>query len=189
MNAELIPSLRSELDDGEVVFLHGLESGPGGTKARWLKHHLGAITPELDTSVAIATWKREERWDEAARLAAFATPLARARDVLAGARVAIGSSFGGAVLLQLAWSGAWAGPCVYLAGAGVKLTPHRSLPRGSRAVLVHGRYDEVVPLADSRLLAGSPGCTTWLHEVPDGHRLTSVLDSGLLAAAILTGIG
>ncbi len=188
VNAELIPRLRDRYADGEIVFLHGLESGPGGTKARWLRERLGAFTPDLDTSVAIAAWRRAEaagREVTAAELEeGFAVPLERARVAVERARVVIGSSFGGAVLLQLMWSGAWTGPAVMLAGAGVKLTRFDTLPPGSRVVLVHGRDDTVVDPADSRQLARSPGSRTWLWEVPDEHRLTSVLDSGLLAAAL-----
>lgn len=188
MNAELIPRLRERYADGEVVFLHGLESGPGGTKACWLRERLGAVTPDLDTSVAIAAWRRAEASGRAVSQAeleeAFAVPLERAREAVAGARVVVGSSFGGAVLLQLMWSGDWTGPSVMLAGAGVKLTRFRELPRGSRVVLIHGRADTVVDPADSRVLAASPSCQTWFWEVPDEHRLTSVLESGLLAAAL-----
>lgn len=188
LNEALVPRLRARFADGEIVYLHGLESGPGGTKARWLRERLGAFTPDLDTSVAIAAWRRAEAEGRSVRaeelVAGFEVPLRRAREALPGARVVIGSSFGGAVLLRLAWAGAWRGPCVLLAGAGVKLTEHRALPAGTRAVLIHGRRDEVVDPEHSRLLAASPGCATWLWEVPDAHRLTSVLDSGLLAAAI-----
>ena len=33
-----------------LLFLHGRESGPHGTKATWLSLRYGAVTPQLDTS-------------------------------------------------------------------------------------------------------------------------------------------
>jgi predicted esterase YcpF (UPF0227 family) len=35
----------------KILFLHGKESGPTGSKARWLAERYGAVTPAIDTSV------------------------------------------------------------------------------------------------------------------------------------------
>jgi fermentation-respiration switch protein FrsA (DUF1100 family) len=76
----------------------------------------------------------------------------------------------------------WSGAALFLAGAGVKLTPHRTLPRNQRVLLIHGSGDDIVPLGDSCLLADSSPQAV-LRVVDDGHRLSSIL-SGSLDAAI-----
>lgn len=185
-------------EPGDILFLHGLESSPQARKAVFLSAHYRGEAVDLDTSAAIANRDAAlaagQPWtagwpglDEA-----FAVPLARTRAALAARRrrLVIGSSFGGAVLLRLIAEGAWQGPSLLLASAGLKLTPHRSLPAGHRAILIHGRRDAVVPLDDSRRLAGASGREVQLWEVGDEHSLPSILEDGTLEAAIslLTGL-
>lgn len=183
------------IPQGSIVFLHGLESRtdehgiPNGGKASFLSANYGASLPALDTRAAIAARDAlpdPERWeypypgyDEA-----FRVPMERARQAIsAETRLVIGSSFGGAVLLRLLHEGGWSGPSIFMAGAGLKLTPHRTLPEGVRCLLIHGLYDDVVPLADaSELAATSPAAELW--EVDDGHRLASTLTDGTLDRAI-----
>ena len=114
--------------------------------------------------------------------------MARARRALRDhpAKVVIGSSFGGAVLLNLIHEGSWKGPSIFLAQAGVKLTKHRALPADITAVLIHGIGDMIVPITDSRLLAQNTGSKVQLWEVDEGHRLHSILENGMLSIAILT---
>lgn len=175
-----------------IVFLHGLQSGPNGNKARWLAQRYRALTPELDTSAAIRARdeavRQGRRWvhgnyDEAE---SFRIPLQRAREAIAEhrPRLVVGSSFGGAVLLKLVHERLWQGPCLFLAGAGPKLTAHRSLPDRTRAILVHGRFDDVVPLEDSRALVANAGPGVQLWEVGDGHMLASILADGTLELAV-----
>jgi predicted esterase len=179
-----------------IVFLHGLESTvdadllPIGRKVQWLRPRYPAVaTPGLDTRTAIAL-KEHCRvtgagwFDDPERLsAAFALPMANARAAItAETRLVIGSSFGGAVLLKLLHEGGWSGPSIFLAGAGIKLTPHRTLPAGIRALFIHGRKDDVVALSDSRHLAAASGSPLW--EVEDNHSLAGILADGTLAAAI-----
>jgi len=179
-----------------ITFLHGLESPvdaelrPLGSKVSWLRaRYPGVSGPALDSRAAIALkdhcLETGAGWfDDASRLeAAFATPMERARDSIgAGTELVIGSSFGGAVLLRLIHEGHWRGPSLFLAGAGVKLTRHTSLPPGHRALFIHGRHDDVVPLDDSRVLARSCGAPLW--EVEDTHRLARILGDGTLEVAI-----
>lgn len=151
-----------------VLFLHGLESGPQGTKARLLAQHFGALTPQMDTR------------DFETCLAAQAETLRReAPDVL------VGSSFGGALALALLQRGSWSGPTLLLAPAlrACGLSP--TLPEGVRVWIVHGRRDELVPLEDSRALAasGTHGLVR-LVEVDDGHRLQELAASGRLVALV-----
>jgi dienelactone hydrolase len=169
-----------------VLYLHGLESGPLAAKALALRDAGFTVhAPALDT-VPAATLVSTGSVDPAAWRAALQSPVAQAVAALAAnpPDVIVGSSFGAAVLLELLHAGHGVGvPVVMLAGAGVRLTTHRALPPGVRAVLVHGREDTVVPPADSRLLAdASPDAV--LVEVHDDHRLSKTTASGLLAALV-----
>ncbi len=89
--------------------------------------------------------------------------------------VVVGSSFGGAVSVELLSSGAWKGPAVLLCPAhrllaGRAWRPSSSLPAdASRILVVHGRQDETVPIEHSRALVRGTGAK--LIEVDDGHRL------------------
>lgn len=153
-----------------VLFLHGLESGPAGTKATWLRGRYGAACPKLDTTT-------------------FPAAVASGRAALAEARpdVIVGSSFGGAVAVALLQEGAWAGPTVLIAPAAGRVGLPDALPAGARVVILHGDADDVVPIADSRRLAANPGVD--LREIAGGdHRLNRILDDGTLAA-VLTELG
>lgn len=180
----------------EVVFLHGLESStdasgvPIGGKARFLAEAFDAELVALDTSaardaLARAAARGPVRYPYDGYEDAFRVPMARARAALReDARVVVGSSFGGAVLLRLLHeTPGWRGPCLLLAGAGVKLTPYDALPPGTRAILVHGRQDDVVPFEDSVRLAASSEAAE-LVALDDGHRLSSILHDGALGAWI-----
>jgi pimeloyl-ACP methyl ester carboxylesterase len=178
-----------------ILFLHGLESHlgpdgePQGRKLAFLRPRFPVRAPALDTRAAIAaahraveatgTWRFPfDGYEEA-----FRVPLARARAALTPAvRLVIGSSFGGAVALRLLHEAPrWTGPTLLLAGAGPRLTPHRTLPAGVPVHLVHGRFDEVVPMDDSRTLAASrPG--TRLTLTDDDHGLTSILTEEALGS-------
>ena len=89
----------------------------------------------------------------------------------------VGSSFGGAVALELLVSGAWKGPTVLLCPAhrrvaGRAWRPAPTLPLDATKVLVvHGRQDETVPIDHSRSLVR--GTSAKLIEVDDEHRLAA----------------
>lgn len=91
--------------------------------------------------------------------------------------VVVGSSFGGAVAVELLRSGAWQGPAVLLCPAhrlvaGRAWRPAPTLPEdASRIVVVHGRQDETVPISHSRELTRDTAAK--LIEVEDQHRLLS----------------
>ena len=148
-----------------VHFIHGLEGSPSGAKARFFAKHFDAYTPAMDTR------------DFAAAVETQARALADA-----GADVVVGSSFGGAIAVELLHRGVWTGPTLLLAQAAFKLGGARTLPDGVPVLLVHGVRDEVVPIGDSRTLArtGTPALVQ-LVEVDDDHRLQTLVDSGRLA--------
>lgn len=153
-----------------VLFLHGLESNPKGKKARWLAARYLAHAPALTTRH-------------------FSTALDEARAAIRDREptVLVGSSFGGALLLALMTSGAFRGPAVFVAQAGVKFGIGDRLPDGARAILVHGTADEVVGFDGSeRLAASAPGgAELWPVEGGD-HRLDVILEDGTLARAVDT---
>lgn len=151
-----------------ILFLHGLESGPSGTKARWLASRYPTVTPQLDTS-------------------SLAAALAGARAAVAEVRpsVIVGSSFGGGLAVALLAEGVWRGPTVLIAPAQGKLGVPATLPPGVPVTVLHGEHDDVIPLADSLELTAGAGPEVHLVVVPGGdHRLNVVLGDGQLAAAI-----
>ncbi len=96
--------------------------------------------------------------------------------------VVVGSSFGGAVSLELLRSGAWKGPTVLLCPAhqNVERRAFRGPSRGldglpaeltAQVVVVHAVQDAVVPVADSRRLVS--GTSARLITVDDDHRLSA----------------
>ncbi len=150
-----------------IVFLHGKESGPGGTKARWLAARYGAVCPALDTSTV------EGALDQARHALRAHTPA-----------LVVGSSFGGGLAVALAAEGLWAGPSVLIAPAHALMGLATALPATHRAIVLHGTDDDVVPLAHAEALcARSPGARLVRIEGGD-HRLNRVLDDGTLAGAL-----
>ncbi len=114
----------------------------------------------------------------------FERSLAVQRRALAANQIdaVVGSSFGGAVALELVLRGAWSGPTLLLCPAH-ELVAHRARrrpPRGlaslpdavaERVLVVHGRADATVPPEHSqRLVEGSRAS---LVRVDDDHRLTA----------------
>jgi pimeloyl-ACP methyl ester carboxylesterase len=147
-----------------VQFVHGLEGSPRGAKARLFAAHFEASTPEMDTS------------DFEACVEAQAAELARFRpDVL------VGSSFGGAVAVELLRRGLWCGPTLLLAQAARRRDPEARLPEGVPVWIVHGLRDELIDVDQSRALArtGSAGLVR-LIEVDDDHALHGLVGRGEL---------
>lgn len=102
--------------------------------------------------------------------------------------VVMGSSFGGAIVLELLRRGAWKGPTVLLCPAHERVCEREGRPwvaleplserQRERCLIVHAREDEVVPYAHSVRLAAELGVE--LETVSDDHRLSkSATDEGL----------
>lgn len=148
----------------KVQFAHGLEGSPTGNKATVLGAHYQVHTPAmnvLDVPSCIAL--------HAEALQTFAP------DVL------VGSSFGGAIAVELLRSRVWAGPTLLLAQAAVGYDASARLPDAVHVWLVHGLADELIPPEDSRKLAatGSPPFVR-LYEVEDDHALRKYVASGAM---------
>lgn len=173
----------------ELLYLHGLESGPAGRKARWLAERWELAVPQLDTRATVAAIEAvRPTWvdGDPRILASLEAPLAQARAAIAEHQpeVLIGSSFGGALAVALLADGSWAGPTLLLAPAARPMLGDVRLPAGATVVVLHGRHDDVIPVEQGRALAATGGPGTLYVEVDDGHRLEGVLDLGVLEAAL-----
>ncbi len=151
-----------------VLFLHGLESGPGGRKARLLARHFDCTTLPMPTA------------DFEACVALQAAAVRRLQP-----DVVVGSSFGGAVAVALLQRGVWAGPTLLLAPALRACGLPPQLPREVPVRIVHAPADDVVPIEGSRALAksGTPGLVELVEPVDD-HRLSALVDGGGLPAMV-----
>jgi hypothetical protein len=151
-----------------VLFLHGLESGPGGTKASLLARHFDCTTRAMPTD------------DFEACVALQAEAAQRLRP-----DVVVGSSFGGAVAVALLQRGLWQGPTLLLAPALVSYGLAAELPPGVPVWIVHATADGVVPVDGSRALArsGTPELVRFF-EVDDDHRLSALAKSGRLPTLV-----
>jgi pimeloyl-ACP methyl ester carboxylesterase len=167
----------------ELVFFHGLDSSPMGRKAAWLRDRYQARTPQFDNAAVSAALHRGERSPDV--LAPLMDgPLQTAREALAEpTSVLVGSSFGGLLAARMRAERTWRGPTVLLAPAARMLYGPATLDGDARIVVIHGRNDTVIPVEQGRALART-GPKTVFWEVDDDHRLGTLLDSGLLAAAI-----
>jgi predicted esterase len=160
--------------DVRVQFIHGLESSPQGAKAQLFARHFTARTPAMDTRDFAASVEVQ-----AAALREFAP------------HVLVGSSYGGAIAVELLQRGAWRGPTLLLAQAALRRGLPAVLPRDVTVWLVHGTRDAIIDPADSRVLAssGTPGRVR-LIEVDDEHSLHTTVEDGRLVAWVeeLAGI-
>jgi hypothetical protein len=135
----------------KILFLHGWTSRPGGLKPSYLRsqgHEI--INPALP----------DEDFAESVRIAQAEFD-ANAPDVI------VGSSRGGAVAMNVR---ADATPLVLLCPAWVRWGDAKTVKPGT--VILHSRADEVIPFAESELLARNSGLPPGaLLEVGSDHRL------------------
>ena len=144
-----------------VIFSHGQESGPWGTKIRAmaeLVREMGCEADSIDYQGIADPTERVEK------LIAEAGPL---DDTL----VLVGSSMGGHVATAAAERLGAAGlfvlaPAYYIEGYE-ELTP---TPPGMPVCIVHGWHDDVVPV-ENRIRFASE-CKAELHVIDGDHRLT-----------------
>ena len=148
-----------------VIFSHGQESGPWGTKIRAMADCVRSMDCEADSidyqGITDPAERVEKLVDECAALAA---PL-----------ILVGSSMGGHVATAAAEPLGAAGlfvlaPAYYMPGYE-ELTPN---PPGVPTCIVHGWRDDVVPVENSIRYARS--CNAELHVLDGDHRLTDNID-------------
>lgn len=147
---------------GLVHFMHGKESGPGGSKITKLASVARA------RGWAAASLDYSHTTDPAARLEQLLGACANVRRPL----VLVGSSMGGWVAAEAAERlGAYGvfllAPALYIPSYP---TQEPMVP-ATRTEIVHGWDDEVIPCVNSIRFARLRQCT--LHLVQEGHRLTA----------------
>ena len=145
-----------------VVFSHGKESGPDGTKIQAMRavaEELGFKTVSIDYTACK---------NEVERKALLRSYLSNQ----AGRIILVGSSMGGYVSAALA--NEFKLSALFLLCPALSLEGYEPVdyePKTDKIVLVHGWYDDVVPVESSIDFARKHKAT--LHIVQDGHRLTS----------------
>ena len=148
-----------------VIFSHGQESGPWGTKILAMAERvksLGCTADSIDYR-GIA--------DPTERVAKLVRECAHIDDRL----ILVGSSMGGHVATAAAEELGAAGlfvlaPAYYMEGYEALTPPPPGLP----ICIVHGWHDDIVPADNSIRFARSCGAT--LHLVNGDHRLTANID-------------
>jgi dienelactone hydrolase len=197
-----------------VLFLHGLESGPNGTKTRLMRAQGLAVTaPDLHMSrlrldkrnsfsrQMLRHWEMvvaPGQWVAKAVAASRRACVDIARRALKSSEVdvVVGSSWGGAVAVELLRHGTWLGPTVLLAPAtrevqnvvdaagwqGLVASVRRAA-HSAPVVIFHDPNDATISVEGSRDLAA--GAALQLHEVDaGGHRLLDLVEDGRLAAMV-----
>ena len=148
-----------------VIFSHGQESGPWGTKIRAMAERVRALGCEVESidyqGLADPTERVEKLIKECADIK--------------GEIVLVGSSMGGHVATAAADALGAAGlfvlaPAYYMEGYE-DLTP---LPPKMPICIVHGWHDDIVPVENSIRFARD--CAATLHLVNGDHRLTANID-------------
>ncbi len=147
-----------------VIFSHGQESGPWGTKIRAMAETVRSMGFEADSidyqGIADPTERAEKL-------------IAEAKDI-DGPIVLVGSSMGGYVATAAAEQLGAAGlfllaPAFYIPGYP-ELAPPPEIP----IWIVHGWRDDVVPPENSIRFARE--CRAALHLIDGDHRLTASID-------------
>jgi predicted esterase len=147
---------------GLVHFIHGKESGPGGSKIA----ALASVAQARHWSVASLDYSHTS--DPAARLEQLLRACAEVRTPL----LLVGSSMGGWVAAEAATRVKAQGvfllaPAVYMPG----YPSQEPQVAGSHTELVHGWDDEVIPCENAIRFARLRQCT--LHLVAGDHRLSA----------------
>ncbi len=148
-----------------VIFSHGQESGPWGTKIRAMAEMVRGMGCEADSIDYQGIADPTERVDKL---------IAAAGDI-DGTLILVGSSMGGHVATAAAARLGAAGlfvlaPAYYVEGYEALTPPAPDLP----ICIVHGWKDDVVPVENSIRFARQ--CLATLHIVDGDHRLTGNID-------------
>ncbi len=148
-----------------VIFSHGQESGPWGTKIRAMAAEVRSLGCDADSVDYRGISDPGERVSKLlAHCAGIDAPL-----------ILVGSSMGGHVATAAAAELGAAGlfvlaPAYFMPGYEL-LTPQ---PPGMPIAIVHGWRDDVVPVENSVRFAEA--CQAELHILDSGHRLTEKID-------------
>lgn len=148
-----------------VIFSHGQESGPWGTKIRAMAERVRGMGCAADSIDYQGIADPTERVQKCVR------ECAGIDDQL----ILVGSSMGGHVATAAAEQVGAAGlfvlaPAYYMEGY-TELTP---VPPSLPICIVHGWHDDIVPVENSIRFARE--CAATLHIVDGDHRLTANID-------------
>ena len=144
----------------KILFLHGLESKPGGTKAKYLENRgYEVINPHLPK------WSYPESVSVAQHSIDTEKP-----DVI------VGSSRGGAIAMSVDPGSAGV---VLIAPAHNRFINPSEIRTSPETMILHCESDEIVPFSDSQQLSDTYGAT--LIKVGTCHRMSD--DSALEALA------
>lgn len=150
---------------GTVVFAHGLEGAPWGTKIR----RLAAVAQSLGYAVASPDFRGMDSVDERVRL------LQREAAAQERPLILAGSSLGAYVALIAARELAPAALFLLAPAVGLDRLPEPyPVPHAGQVCIVHGWNDDTVPVARVYEYAKQHGAE--LHLLRDGHRLHVSLD-------------
>lgn len=148
-----------------VVFSHGQESGPWGTKIRSMAQRVKSLGCAAESIDYQGIADPRERVDK----------LVRECGRIDGRLVLVGSSMGGHVATAAAETVKAIGlfvlaPAYYMEGYEEFTPPAPDIP----ICIVHGWHDDIVPVANSIRFAET--CSATLHLVDGDHRLTENID-------------
>ncbi len=167
------------MQQAHVIFSHGLESGPWGSKINALAEVARSLGASVDSIDYQGMREPQPRVDKL--LAALA-----ARDP--SAVILVGSSMGGHVATAAAQQVAVAG--LFVLAPAFFMPGYESLTPDAPACpmeIVHGWHDDVVPVDNSVRFAQRNATT--LHIVDSDHRLTDAIDRiSVLFAAFLRSL-
>ena len=164
-----------------IIFAHGLEGSPNGSKIRALREAgFEVIAPDFQ-GMALA-----ERVD---LLQQICEEHREAKPVLAG------SSYGGltASLVAMRMPDAFRGlllcaPALHLDEPPVTEETILVSPKGMKTIVIHGVGDDIVPISCSVEYAERSGNDiVAFHQVDDGHRLANSHNKIIDAAQLLIG--
>ena len=149
-----------------VIFSHGLESGPWGTKIRAMAERVRSMGCQADSI------DYEGMRDPDERVAKIIDSVSGLDDTL----VLVGSSMGGHVATAAAATVGASGlfvlaPAYYMPGYEHITPPAPDMPFS----IVHGWHDDIVPVENSIRYAREANAT--LHLLDGDHRLTANIDT------------
>lgn len=169
-NREFTPERNSELKPN-IVFSHGKESGPNGTKIK----RLMAVAEELGIPTISVDYRNCTTADD--RVALLRQTII-GLNVPSQQVVLVGSSMGGYVSMVIAGEQSVAGlflmaPALWMPAEEYTIQSYH--PMTTKVEITHGLHDDIVPCEHSIRFAREHANTT-LHLVPDDHRLKASHD-------------
>lgn len=150
-----------------IIFSHGKESGPYGSKIKRLME----VAEECKIPSVSVDYRECANADE--RVALLKETIAKS-GVSSTRTVLVGSSMGGYVSAVVATEMPFAGlflmaPALWMPAEEYSVQNYQ--PLTTRIEIVHGLHDDIVPYENSIRFARENSFTTTLHLVQDDHRL------------------